>query len=64
MVNPALREAAGSGQFSVFDAHDRLICKDAAPCELTKPPKYVHPTPKGYVLLTKMLHDHVANLPR
>jgi lysophospholipase L1-like esterase len=63
-VNQALREASASGQFSLFDAHDQLICKDAPTCELTRPPKYVHPTPKGYVLLTKLLHDYVANLPR
>lgn len=63
-VNQALQAAAASGQFSVFDAHDQLICKDAATCELTRPPKYVHPTPKGYVLLTKLLHDTVAKLPR
>jgi lysophospholipase L1-like esterase len=61
-TNQALREAAEPGRYSYFDAHDQFVCKDSASCALMRPPNYVHPTPKGYDLLTNLLQKHIASL--
>ncbi|MFL9872644.1 SGNH/GDSL hydrolase family protein [Paraburkholderia megapolitana] len=59
-VNAALKEAAPSAGFALFDAHDAFECGHKTPCPLFIPDFNLHLTKDGYDLLTSQLKNFLA----
>jgi platelet-activating factor acetylhydrolase IB subunit beta/gamma len=61
-TNAALQENAGRFGYTFFNPHDALLCNHQASCDLFVFPMNIHPTRKGYQLMTELLTRRLATL--
>ncbi len=60
-VNAAVAETGKrTRQFETANISGAYTCRPAQPCDVAIPKNYVHPSKKGYALLSSALHDYLA----
>lgn len=63
MTNRALAEGTAAGGYHYVDAHDAFLCNHRTPCALMTPRAWVHPSPAGYEILSRIMRQAVASSP-